>query len=93
MVPIADREVRGLTARQIGYWLVSLVSICGTIIYSFNNLTTQVANGQIKTEILQVQLETMKIEQKTVNSNIQAFDIRLTKLEAQADFRQQNRQP
>ena len=83
MTPIESREVRGLTTKQLLYLVMSTITIVAAVVFGYTKIVYSIEKQGQTSESLQIQFETIKIEQKTANANQQTLDIRLARIEEQ----------
>lgn len=83
MTNIENVEVRGLTTKQLLWLLMFTITIVSSVVLGYTKIVYQLEQNQIGVGALQIQIETIKIEQKTANANQQAIDLRLTRMEEQ----------
>ena len=91
MIAIENKEVKGVTTRFILWLLISTVTIVGSVVMGYAKIISFMEKNQMSNELQQIQIDTIKIEQKTTNGAIQTLDIRLSRLEERINDLKANR--
>ena len=83
MTPIEQREIRGLTVKQGIIYLFGIISIVAAVALGYANIMTFLKNNKDSNDILKLNIETIRIEQKGLRDNQNTTELRLKVLEVQ----------
>ena len=83
MTPIEQREMRGVSVKQAIVFLISVIGIIVSVVYGYANIMNELKSGSESREVIKVNMETLKLELKNVQTNQNTTELRLMKLELQ----------
>lgn len=83
MTTIEQMEIKGLTVKQGFVYVVGIISIVAAIVLGYSNIINYLEKNKDGNEVLKMQFETLRIDQKAIKENQNTNEIRLRILEVQ----------